>query len=134
MKKEKVVLINNIHYCKLPKDIENIEAFIELLTEKHNSFVLLEAYEETGCVAPYFVESELKTEAQYWNVSHIRVVKEEEIILLRKYEYEEKLNKIIQEKCVKCIHYSDDKCKQNDVSIYEQIDLNGKCYLYEELE
>ena len=131
MKKFNVALINNVQYCKFPKGINNITEFIEFLNENYHSFVELEFLIEEGCVAPFYIEEDLKIEKQYWNPSNIRLVKEAEVSILRRWEYEEKLKKVIAEKCVHCVNYSEDVCEQDLKSHIEHIDLNGECYGYE---
>lgn len=131
MKKLNVALINNVHYCKFPKGISNIKEFIKYINEKYHSFVELESLIEEGCVAPFYIEEDLKTEKQYWNPSNIRNIKESEVSILRRWEYEEKLKKVIAEKCVHCVNYSEDACEQDLKSHIEHIDLNGECYGYE---
>ena len=131
MKKLKVALINNVCYCKFPKGISNIKEFIKHLNENYNSFIELESLIEKGCVAPFYIEEDLNTEKQYWNPSNIRNIKESEISILRRCEYEEKLKKVISEKCVHCVNYSEDACEQDLKSHIEHIDLNGECYGYE---
>ena len=85
---------------------------------------------EEACVAPFYIEEDLKTEKQYWNPSNIHHVKEAEVYILRRSEYEEKLQNVIAAKCVHCIHYSEDRCEQDLRSPIEHIDLNGDCYGY----
>lgn len=131
MKKLKVALINNIKYCKFPDGINDIKEFITFLNKNYNLFFELEVLVEEGCVAPFFIEEELKTETQYWNPSNIRLVKESEVSILRRWEYEERLKKVIQEKCVHCRNYSEDACEQDLKPHIEHIDLNGECYGYE---
>jgi len=131
VRKLNVALINNVQYCKFPEGICNIEAFIKYLNENYHSFVELEFLIEEGCVAPFYIEEDLKTEKQYWNPSNIRLVKEAEISILRRWEYKERLEKVIQEKCINCIHYSDNVCDEDYKSFIENIDLNGECYGYE---
>ncbi len=131
MKKLNVALINNVNYCKYPKDINNIEGFIKYINERYNSFIELESFVEEGCVAPFYIEEDLKTNKRYWNTAHIRLIEESEISILRRWEYEEKLKKVISEKCVHCVHYSEDTCEQDLKSHIEHIDLNGECYGYE---
>lgn len=131
MKKFNVALINNVQYCKFPKGINNITEFIEFLNENYYSFVELEFLIEEGCVAPFYIEEDLKIEKQYWNPSNIRHVKEAEAFILRRWEYEEKLKKVIAEKCIHCVNYSEDVCEQDLKSHIEHIDLNGECYGYE---
>lgn len=131
MKKEKVALINYANYCKFPQGIRDIEGFITYLNDNYHSFVELEFLIEEGCVAPFYIEEDLKTEKQYWNPSNIRLIREAEASILRRWEYEEKLKKVISEKCVHCVHYSEDLCEQDFRSHIENIDLNGVCHGYE---
>lgn len=134
MKKLNVALINNVQYCKFPKGISNIESFVKYLNENYNSFVELEFFIEKGCVAPFYIEEDLNTEKQYCNPSNLRIVKETEISILSRCEYEERLKKVIAEKCVHCVNYSEDECEQDLRSHIEHIDLNGECYGYEKKE
>ncbi len=131
MRKLTVALINNVQYCKFPDGINNVEDFIGFLNKNYHSFVELEFLIEKGCVAPFFIEEDLIFEKQYWNPSNIRLIKQAEANILRRYEYEEKLKKVIADKCVHCVHYSEDTCEQDLRSHIEHIDLNGECYGYE---
>ena len=131
MKKLKVALINNVQYCKFPDGISNMKAFANFLNENYHSFVELEFLMEEGCVAPFYIEEDLQTEIQYWNPSSIRLVKEAEVSILPRLEYEERLKKVISEKCIHCANYSEDTCEQDFRSHIEHIDLNGECYGYE---
>ncbi len=91
----------------------------------------MESYDEKGCMAPFFIEEDLKVEKEYMNVSFIRYFEETEIFILNRLEYEDRLKKVISEKCVHCIHYSEDICEEDYKSHIENIDLNGKCYGFE---
>lgn len=62
MKKMKVALINNLNYCKYPDGINNIKDFIEFLNKNFNSFFEVECLVEEGCVAPFYIEEDLKIE------------------------------------------------------------------------
>ena len=131
MKKCNVALIDNVQYCKFPKGINNITEFIEFLNENYHSFVELEFLIEEGCVAPFYIEEDLKIEKQYWNPSNIRLVKEAEASILRRWEYEEKLKKVISEKCVNCVNYEEDAEGDNLKGHREKISLDGECWGYE---
>jgi len=131
VKKINVALIDNIQYCKFPKGINNITEFIEFLNENYHSFIELEFLIEEGCVAPFYIEEDLKIEKQYWNPSNIRLVKEAEASILRRWEYEEKLKKVVSEKCVDCVHYQEDSEGDNLKGHREKISLDGECWGYE---
>ena len=131
MKKINVALIDNVQYCKFPKGINNITEFIEFLNEIYHSFIELEFLIEEGCVAPFYIEEDLKIEKQYWNPSNIRLVKEAEASILRRWEYEEKLKKVVSEKCVDCVHYQEDAEGDNLKGHREKISLDGECWGFE---
>ena len=131
MKKINVALIDNVQYCKFPKGINNITEFIEFLNENYHSFIELEFLIEEGCVAPFYIEEDLKIEKQYWNPSNIRLVKEAEASILLRWEYEEKLKKVVSEKCVDCVHYQEDAEGDNLKGHREKISLDGECWGYE---
>ena len=133
MKKINVALIDNVQYCKFPKGINNITEFIEFLNENYHSFIELEILIEEGCVAPFYIEEDLKIEKQYWNPSNIRLVKEAEASILRRWEYEEKLKKVILDKCVNCVHYEEDAEGDNLKGHREKISLDGECWGYEKI-
>ena len=61
MQKINVALIDNVQYCKFPKGINNITEFIEFLNENYHSFIELEFLIEEGCVAPFYIEEDLKS-------------------------------------------------------------------------
>lgn len=129
MIKRNVPCLNNIYYCKLPQGINTIPEFIMYLNTHYHSFFELEFYIQQNCVAPYFISD--ATETQYINTDHIRLVKEEEIFILSQKEYEEKLKEVISEKCIHCVHYSEDVCKQDFTAHNEHISLDGECYSFE---
>lgn len=134
MKKLNAAMVNQSWYCKFPDGINCIEQFIQFLNKNYHSLVELELFIDDGCVAPFFIEEDLKTEKQYWNPSNLRVVKAGEVFLLSRHEYEEKLEKVISEKCVHCVNYSEDECKEDFKSHIEHIDLNGECFGFEKKE
>ena len=111
--------------------INNITEFIEFLNENYHSFIELEFLIEEGCVAPFYIEEDLKIEKQYWNPSNIRLVKEAEASILLRWEYEEKLKKVVSEKCVDCVHYQEDAEGDNLKGHREKISLDGECWGYE---
>ena len=131
MRKTKVALINNCEYCIFPEGVGDIKEFIEFINRRYDSFIELEVYSEEGCIAPFFIEENLKTETEYFNTSYIRNIRECEISILKREEYKERLRAVIQDKCIHCVHYSEDVCGEDSGPFIEHISLNGKCYEYE---
>ena len=126
MQKIKAAIINNYLYYKLPDGIESVKEFVSYLNGHYNSFVELWQFIEEGCSAPYFIEEELKTEKQYVNVATIHRVAEGVVTVLSRCEYEEKLRKVVSEKCIHCQNYVDDGCTDLG-SYFEKINLDGYC-------
>ena len=58
-------------------------------------------------------------------------MKNADIYILNKNEYMEKLETVIAEKCVNCVHYSENNCIEDVLSHIEKIDLNGESYGFE---
>ncbi len=131
MKKFKTALVNNVYYCKFPDNIKDMNTFIKYLNENYHSFVELEFYIEKGCVAPFFIEEDLAFDKQYFNSAHIRLIKECEVFVLHRWEYEDQLKKVVSEKCIHCANYSEDIGELNLSSYMERIDLNGNCSDFE---
>ena len=131
MRKTKVALINNCEYCIFPEGVSDIKEFIEFINHRYNSFVELEVYSDEGCIAPFFIEENLKTETEYINTSYIRNIRECEISILKREEYEERLRAVVRDKCIHCVHYSEDVCGEDSGAFIGHISLNGECYEYE---
>ncbi|MDD6174624.1 MAG: hypothetical protein PUC59_02525 [Firmicutes bacterium] len=123
------VCLNHIFYCRFPEGIHSIHEFVDFLNRNYHSFIKLEVFLQEGCIAPYFTGD--KTEIQYWNPSFIHCLTESEIHLCTEAEYEERLRKVIQEKCVHCIYHSEDVCKQDFESYREHLSLDGECCTFE---
>lgn len=124
----KTALINCTFFCKFPRGINNIKEFVNYLNENYNSFIELVIFKEDGCIPPYFIEEDLKTETVYINPSNIREVRESEIYILSREEYAEKLTKVIQQKCIHCVNYEEHSQGDNLNGHWENISLDGECY------
>lgn len=131
MKKIKLARIDRMSYCKYPDEISDIKEFVEHLNQNYNSFVELEFLKEEGCVAPYFIDEDLKTEIKYINTANIRVVCECEVTLLNRSEYIERLHEVIQQKCIHCVNYEEHSGDENLKGHWENISLDGECYGFE---
>lgn len=130
MIKRKAVRINNLIYTDFVDGIDSIDDFVSYLNKHYNSFIKLNCYVETDCVAPYFISDEV--ESQYFNVNLIRQVCEEEIFILSRDEYDAKLKEVVKNKCVHCIHYTEDTCTEDHGSLHEHLCLDGSCCGFEE--
>ena len=100
--------ILNIGYSryKYPHDMKILEDFIEYINSKGLSFIQLQQFDEENCVYPFFIEEDIKT--VYVNCMNVSEIFEEEITLLNRNEYEHKLEKCIQSKCLECLNYKED--------------------------
>lgn len=129
MKNVNTICINNYNYCKYPEGINGIEEFIKYLNKSSDKFIKLEVYDEKDCVEPFFIDGETKVD--FFNIALIREIREAEIYVLNKEEYDERLKEVIAEKCIHCVNYSENVCEEDFESHRSHIDLNGKCYGFE---
>ncbi len=114
---------------KYPQGITTLEEFIQYLNDACDTFVKLEVYNEDDCVAPFYIDG--KTKTIYINLHCVRHITEETIHILSKDEYDARLKEVIAQKCVHCVHYCADVCKEDFDSHRNHINLNGECYSFE---
>ena len=117
------------NYYKFPDEIQTIEQFAKYLNDNYNSFIKLTEYRDENCCEPYYIAEE--TEEKYLNISAIDFFCEKEITVLSKDEYDNRLRKVISEKCVHCVHYIDDFPEENLDNHRGNINLDGYCWRFE---
>lgn len=127
----KAIYIDHEYY-QFPDGIQSIEQFAKFLNENYNSFIKLTQYSDENCREPYFIEEE--TLEKYLNVSDINFFHEKEITLLSKTEYDERLTKIVKEKCVNCENYIEDGAELDLKGHRNKISLDGECFFYSKIE
>jgi len=119
----KVLNIGDSRY-KYPHDIKNLEDFILLINSKAQIFIQMQEFDEENCVFPFLVEEDRKT--VYVNCMNVSEIFEEEITLLSRSEYEYKLEKCIQDKCLDCAFYTEDS-EDNMRGHRNMLCLDGTC-------
>lgn len=118
----------NIDYdiCLYPEGINSPTEFAAYLEGNLNKFIEIKYFGTENCVAPYYIAEEVKT--RYLNVTHIGFFCEEEITVLSREEYNERLKAVIAKKCVNCVNYVDDG---RDEDICGKLCLDGTCWSFE---
>lgn len=127
----KVLELDYDFYC-YPQGMTCVEDFVAYAKEHYNSFVKLERFDTENCVRPYFIEED--KEIVYLNVARIEQVKEAEITVLPRCEYEARLAAVVAEKCVNCAHYEDDSDGDNMKGHRDKLSLDGECWGFERKE
>lgn len=118
------------HYYEFPQNISSIDEFASYASQNYNSFIPLIQYRMDNCTFPYFIAEE--TEKVYLNVANIRqIYSEEATIIPTRKEYDDRLNLIIQKKCIHCKHYEEDADGENLSGHREKITLDGECFMFE---
>ena len=115
-------------YYRYPDDCTSLEQFIQYVNEGNRMrFIPLLEYRQDHCKATYFIKSE--TNDGYVNMSRIDTIQEVEITVFSKEEYKRRLELVIQDHCLDCALYREDKF-MDDVFFYSQtISLDGECAL-----
>lgn len=86
-------------------------------------------YQTANCVFPYLIEEDVKT--VYVNVAKMREICVEEATILNRETYDSRLKRVIQQKCMDCIHYEEDLEGDNAQGHRERLSLDGECWGYE---
>lgn len=76
---------------------------------------------------PYFIKSE--TSLSYVNMSRIDSIQEIEITVFTKEEYRRRLELVIQDHCLNCELYREDKFMEDPFFYGDRINLDGQCPL-----
>ena len=121
--------ILNIGYSryKYPQDIKNLEEFVARINSKEFYFIQLQQFNEENCVHPFFTEEDIKT--VYVNCMKVSEIFEEEITLLNRNDYEQRLEKCVQSKCFECVNYHEDS-DDNMHGHRNKLCLDGTCTWY----
>ena len=125
----KLLQIDNNYYA-FPKEMKNIESFIDFINNTKQKFLKLTMYDEQHCVAPYFIEEEKKE--VYVNISMMNIIEAVEGEVMPRIDYECRLHHVVREKCYDCVHFMGDS--DNLDGHYERLCLNGHCWAYEKKE
>ena len=121
----KGIRINYGDFYEFPEGITSIDEFVDYLNEHYHSFIKLKEFLTNNCCEPYFIESEW--EWRYLNIAEIRYVRETEMHLLSKEEYERRLAEVVLQKCINCKHYEEDFLGDNLEGHRTMISLDGEC-------
>ncbi len=124
----KVFEINSdYYYC--PSGITGIDDFVKYANEHYNTFIELTRLETDNCAFPYFIDEDKKRVLV--NIATMKSVSEEEVTVLSRLDYDNRLEQIIKEKCVNCVHYEDDAEEDNFKGHRSKLTLDGECWCYE---
>lgn len=113
---------DDYYYC--PDGFSDIESFISYLNRHFNSFIRLKMLDTGNCVFPYFIEED--TKETYLNISGIGKINEIEVTVLSRREYDDRLKKVMEKKCIDCRHYEDGGLEDHR----DKLCLDGNCWGY----
>lgn len=124
------VLEIDLYYYYYPQGICSIEDFVAYANEHYNTFIELTRFETENCVFPYFISEE--TKQVYINVAAMSRINEEEVTVLCRADYDSRLERIVEEKCIDCVYYyEDDNDGDNLKGHRDRLSLDGECWAYE---
>ena len=115
-------------YFYYPEGVSNFAELKGYLKENYSSFVELTKIESTRVVTPYFVKE--YTNKTYVNLQQAQFIEEVDISVMSKEDYTTSLNNAMDEICVHCDNFNQDKryCECGDIQ--DTLCLNGKCDLF----
>lgn len=115
------------YYC--PKGISNMEEFIAYANEHYNTFIALTRFEVGNCAFPYFISED--TEQVSLNIANISKISEADVTVLSRLDYDIRLEQVVKNKCIDCVHYEENLEGDNLKGHRGKISLDGECWGYE---
>ncbi len=125
----KILEIDSDYYY-YPQGISCIEDFIAYVNEHYNTFIKLTCFETENCAFPYFISEE--TKPVYVNIATIDKISEAEATVLCRLDYDVRLEQVVKQKCIDCVHYCEDSEGDNLKGHREKLSLDGECWGYEQ--
>lgn len=124
----------NVSYTRYsyPPGVESLEEFIDFINNDLDRFIKMTKYDEENCSFPYMVKEDIIT--TYINFSNVDEIFEEDIKVLPRTEYDERLAKVVEQKCMNCENYEDDILNDNLRGHRGKINLDGVCHFYSKKE
>ncbi len=116
-------------YYYYPQGIFCIEEFIAYANKHYNTFIKLTRFETENCAFPYFISEE--TKQVYVNIATMEKISEAEVTVLCRLDYDIRLEQVVKQKCIDCVHYEEDNEGDNLKGHREKLSLDGECWGYE---
>jgi hypothetical protein len=124
----KILILDGMPFM-YPEDISNIDDYIDYVNENFYRFMPMNELSLDNCVYPYFVEDDIKV--RYINLSLVKSIFEDDVELLSRYEYDERLKDLQEEICVNCKHYYENPDGDNLEGHRDEMRLDGFCPNFE---
>lgn len=121
----KIIKVDYDEFYAYPDGISNIEAFATYVNEHYHSFVELTCFRMESCVYPYFIKGD--TVQLYKNISRIGTFEEVDVTILEREEYDRRLEQVVKQKCIHCVHYEKHAQKDHLEGHREILSLDGEC-------
>ncbi len=113
-------------YYLYPEGCSGIEDFLKYATGQNHSFVRLSYLDNSNCRPPFFIREDIKT--VYLNIATVSVICEEDVTVLSREDYDNRLKDVIKKKCFDCADYIEGE----DIESHRKmLSLNGECWNYE---
>jgi hypothetical protein len=120
----KILVLDSMPFM-YPEGIDSLEEFTEYANENFYRFVPLNELSMKDCVYPYFVEDDITT--RYVNLSLIKSYFEDDVELLSRYEYDERLRDLQEVVCIHCKNYFENPDGDNLEGHRDEMRLDGYC-------
>lgn len=122
----KILLLDGLP-CLYPDGINSIDDFIEYVNDNITSFIPMTELVTKDCVYPYLVEED--TMVRYINMSLVKSILEDDVEILSRFEYDERLKDLQEEICIHCMNYSEnlDPDADNLEGHRDEMRLDGFC-------
>ena len=126
----KILNIDDYRY-KYPSNFSSLDSFVNFLNCTEKKFFPMTQFNEEECTFPFLIAEEVKT--VFINLPYISTVFEEEVTVLCKSEYDNRLVECSQTICIYCEYYEGDILNDNMKGCRGTLCLDGTCSCYSEV-
>lgn len=130
MKVLEISIKEYINFFAYPQGVNSYNDFIRYVKQNPHTFILLKEFYQSETNYPYFIDEH--SETKYINTDAIQTIEEDEIEVLSRKEYYERLLNVINSKCAECglyeKHYDPNDEKYGDCRYH--ISLDGDCSVF----
>ena len=117
-----------MNFYSLPNGIDSVSMLVEYAEKNQVAEFKVTNFNPKDCIYPVFISENFFEETI--TISSSAKLYEKEIAVATKKEYDEMLEKIINIKCVHCVHYREHK--KDDLESYRHnISVLGRCPYFE---
>ncbi|MCC8068280.1 MAG: hypothetical protein LIO71_00705 [Ruminococcus sp.] len=120
----KILVLDSIPFM-YPQGVSSLDEFMDFANKNFYMFIPMSELSMKNCVYPYFVEDDIFV--RYVNLSLVKSFFEDDVEIISRLEYDERLEDLQEEICINCKHYFENFDGDNLEGHRDEMRLDGYC-------